>query len=147
VSGQRWRSKAGRHVRSRTSVAGRPLCTGGGVVVVECGAVAGCAGAGAGSRFQKVVVVVVGMGRVVSVVSRVVRSSRKRGIIAAVNSNRNQFALLQNNCSPTAFVCSPCFTFAPSASRKQPFPDSMLQDDCCTRRRPPAPPHRAPADI
>jgi hypothetical protein len=124
VSGQRWRSKVGRHVRSRTSVAGRPLCTGGGVVV-ECGAVAGCAGAGAGSRFQKVVVVV-GMGRVVSVVSRVVRRSRKRGIIVAVNSNRNQFSLLQNNCSPTAFVSLPV-----SRSLLVPVASSLSLIRCC----------------
>lgn len=63
-------------------------------MVEVCSAVAGCAGAGAGSRFQKAVVVVmmvvVGIGRVVYVVSRVVLSSRKRGSIVAVNCSRNQ---------------------------------------------------------
>ena len=56
------------------------------MVLVVSGAVAGCAGAGAGSRFQKavvveVLVVVVGIGRVVYVVSRVVLSSRREELL------------------------------------------------------------------
>jgi hypothetical protein len=116
-----WPARSQSHERRREAVGhGWWWCGGGGV---QCSAVAGCAGAGAGSRFQKVVV---GMGRVVSVVSRVVRSNRKGGIIVAVNSNRNQFSLLQNNCSPTAFVSLPV-----SRSLLVPVASSLSLIRCC----------------
>jgi hypothetical protein len=51
---------------------------------------------------------------------------RKRGIIVAVNSNRNQFSLLQNNCSPTAFVSLPV-----SRSLLVPVASSLSLIRCC----------------